>query len=361
MNQGTIIRDDNIWQGHPDVALFKDRLYVVYRQSDSHVTETATSIQLMGGDPPEFGWPDPFLRIPVTIAETTDRLNCPRLSVIGDELWIICDEVDQSSFYIKAENDEMKTRVRLWKSSNGTEWEEVTTNITGIVPDRICQTNDGFLIATHTSHEFSKEEKSAEEQLSEVQSLDWLPYSKSSRCLVQNIWSSQSMSGPWEKHPLAHLEDHNLCEASVCHDGKRFICLMRENSGKGLPAFMALSKDGINWSGLKQTRMFGCHRPVTGFLKSGNLLTTYREASHSFKRGYWAKNTFACLTHPKSIKTGCGKSIILPLDHDNSRQSDSGYTGWVQFEDETIFIVNYFTGDAPKPYIRWYTIHEGEF
>ena len=29
--------------------------------------------------------------------------------------------------------------------------------------------------------------------------------------------------------------------------------------------------------------------------------------------------------------------------------------------DESIFIVNYITADAPKPYIRWYSIFEEEF
>ena len=105
----------------------------------------------------------------------------------------------------------------------------------------------------------------------------------------------------------------------------------------------------------------GCHRPVSGVLKSGRVLTTYREASFSFQRGFWAKNTFACLTDNKSVLKDFGNSVILPLDHDRSPCSDSGYTGWVQLSDESIFVVNYITADAQRAYVKWYQIHEDDF
>ena len=57
----------------------------------------------------------------------------------------------------------------------------------------------------------------------------------------------------------------------------------------------------------------------------------------------------------------CRKSIILPLDHDNSKSSDSGYTGWVQLLDGTIFVVNYITGEEERPYIKWYNFREEDF
>ena len=180
--------------------------------------------------------------------------------------------------------------------------------------------------------------------------------------LVQNIWHAKSMDGhDWEKHKLCHYPKHNMCEASVCQFGSGYLCLMRENSGLGKPAYFCRSKNGIEWTNPEPTRMFGCHRPIIGVLTSGNLLTTYREASHGFKPGFWAKNTFACLTAKRSAQKDLNLSIILPLDHDKSKHSDSGYTGWVQLPDQSIFIVNYITGDAPQPYIRWYQIHEQDF
>lgn len=338
MIKGTVTRDDRVWQGHPDVAYFNDTLFIVFRKSDRHLTAKSTAIQLVSKSPNRSFTP------PETIWESTNRLNCPRLSVIGNTLWLICDEIERSDEYIKAENDEDKTKVLLWKSQNGFDWEgPLITNITGIVPDRICPHDNGYLIATHTMQPRSLENP------------------ESDGYLVQNVWFSENLGSEWTKFPLCHDARYNFCEASICRFKKKYFCLLRENSGLGLPAFACHSSDGITWLPPFKTRMFGCHRPVIGVLKSGDLLTTYREASHSFRQGYWAKNTFACLTRHYDLSGDLNSSIILPLDHDKSKHSDSGYTGWVQLPDHSIFIVNYITDGAPKPYIRWYQIHENEF
>jgi sialidase-1 len=350
MLRGTVTKNDSVWQGHPDVAYFNDELFVIFRESDRHMTRSKTKIQLV------IKSKNKSFSEPVTIATTEHRFNCPRLSAVDDHLWIICDEVQRSSGYIKAENDPSKTKIFLWKSEDGRNWSEaIGTNITGIVPDRICSTDDGYLIATHTMIHNDSPGNSDNDFLSGYAQAQALG------SLGQNVWHSTNLEHSWTQHPLCHFPERNLCEASITRFGDTYICLMRENSGLGLPAHVCHSNDGINWSPPKLTRMFGCHRPTTGVLQSGNLLTTYREASHSFKPGYWAKNTFACLTHHRSALVDFMESIILPLDHDRSKHSDSGYTGWVQLPDDSIYIVNYTTGDAPRPYIRWYQIHEDDF
>jgi len=348
--KGTVIRDDSVWQGHPDVAYFEDELFIVFRESDQHMTKSTTRIQLVVKSKHS------TYSEPVTIAESRHRFNCPRLSVVDNHLWIICDQVQKSKNFIRAENNESKTRIFLWKSKDGRNWSDpIITNITGIVPDRICSTDDGYLIATHTMQQITVSTNT------EDNFVDGYQRPQNNGYLVQNIWHSNSLDTDWTKHELCHYYEHNMCEASVCRIGSSYLCLMRENSGLGKPAYFCRSTNGINWTEAKPTRMFACHRPVTGVLATGNLLTTYREASHSFKIGLWAKNTFACLTCKKSAQKDFSDSIILPLDHDNSPHSDSGYTGWVQLPDESIFIVNYITGDAPQPYIRWYQIYERDF
>jgi len=340
MRHGIVTRNDSVWQGHPDVAWFNDELFIVYRESDYHRARRNTCICLVR-DNKKKKYSEPRV-----IAKSPHRFNCPRLSVIGDILWLICDEViiAGDGTFFKLENDESKTTTFLWKTKDGDKWEgPIETNIKGIVPDRICSTDDGFVTATHTKDYFGEP-------------------SKNSGFLAQNIWHAIDLEGEWIKHPLCHKEGYNLCEASVSRlKNNTYIALMRENSGLGLPAFVCFSKDAITWSNPIENRMFGCHRPVTGQLKSGNLLTTYREASGSFSPGLWAKNTFACLTMKSSIHDGMVKSIILPLDHDNAKNSDSGYTGWVQLPDESIFIVNYITQGAPRPFIKWYIINEADF
>jgi sialidase-1 len=349
MLNGIVTKNDSVWQGHPDVALFNNEIFVVCRESDHHMARSYTRISLVRKNNHNFS-------DPITIAESSNRFNCPRLSVIGDTLWLICDEVSMSSKgkFFKLENDENETKTFLWKTTDGINWEgPIETNIKGIVPDRICPTDDGVLVATHTKVYFGPKSRNAK-----VQNIQRDDYG----FLAQNIWHATDIEGKWTKHSLCHKEGYNICEASVCrlHNGN-YLSLMRENSGKGLPAFACFSRDGITWSSPIETRMFGCHRPVTGQLKSGNLLTTYREASGSFFPGFWAKNTFACLTSKSSIQEDMVKSIILPLNHDNSARSDSGYTGWVQMPDESIFIVDYTTRDAPRPYIKWNIIHESDF
>lgn len=350
MLDGIVTRDNGIWQGHPDVAYFNDELFVVCREADHHMARSYTRISIVRKSKKH------RFSKPKIIVKSSNRFNCPRLSVIGDTLWIICDEVTISGkgTFFKLEDDESKTKTLLWKTQDGENWEgPIETNITGIVPDRICPTDDGFLVATHTKKYFGSESETKKN--AEVQRDNF-------GFLVQNIWHSNDIEGTWTKHPLCHKEGYNFCEASVCRlRDKTYLALLRENSALGLPSFACYSRDGITWSNPIKTRMFGCHRPVTGQLESGNLLTTYREASGSFLPGLWAKNTFACLTRRDSIQEDFVKSIILPLDHDNSQKSDSGYTGWVQMPDKSIFIVNYTAKGAPRPYIKWYVINESDF
>lgn len=339
MHKGIVIQNDDIWQGHPDVALFRNQLYVVYRQSEKHMIAGDTSIQLVTGVVENNVFS--LLTQPRMLAQSPHRLNCPRLSVIGDELWMICDEVLAGENYIKAENEETQTRVFLWKTKDGENWEgPIFTNITGIVPDRICSTEDGFLIATHT-------------QAGQTHSCR--------NMLIQNVWQNNDLMYPnWNKYNLAASKKYHFCEGCIFRYRDKLICLMRENSGRGLSAFLSVyDKDERIWSEPTPTRLFGCHRPVSGVLKSGRIFTTYREASHSLKKEYWAKNTFAHICDFIAYDMRYG--ILLPLDHDSAHKSDSGYTGWVQLEDESIFIVNYIVNKAPKPYIVWYLLREEDF
>lgn len=338
MQTGIVTRNDDVWQGHPDVAFFQGYFYVVFRQSFRH-RETGTTQIMLTRSRNGFRYSKP-----VCIAESTDRYNCPRLSVINNNLIIICDKVEQSEDFIGSENNTSKTQIILWGSNNGVEWSSpVPTNITGILPDRIQTADDGsHLIATHTSDGETKH-------------------------LVQFVWKSERniFLSNWTRHHIADIENRNLCEGSICNTGSGLVCLMRENSQLGEPVYWSFSSNnGITWSSAKKTRMFGGHRPVLGQMSSGNYLTTYREQSHTHIPGYWAKNTFACWTHRKSMLNSvdpCLNSVILPIDHDYNRRSDSGYTGWVETEDGQIYVVNYVTKDAQKPYIVWYLIDESDF
>ena len=75
--------------------------------------------------------------------------------------------------------------------------------------------------------------------------------------------------------------------------------------------------------------------------------------------GWWTQNLFAALTDEESVLADSragAHTRILPIDFDRSPESDTGYSGWVQFEDGEIYIVNYIVDDAPKGQIRGYSL-----
>ena len=43
---------------------------------------------------------------------------------------------------------------------------------------------------------------------------------------------------------------------------------------------------------------------------------------------------------------------IFPLSYDRNLHADCGYTGWVQFDDGEILVVNYLMDDAKKAWIE---------
>jgi sialidase-1 len=211
--------------------------------------------------------------------------------------------------------------------------------MTGIVPDRISYHGHKYYCGTHLAGH---------------------PYE-------QYVWKADLPDMKWKLISSTtydcDIDNGCYCELSLMSYENTLYRIMRENSGRGYPGVFQLSPDdGVTWSDPVQTKMFGCHRPVWGRLQSGNILVTYREQTNPHRKGLWAKNTFAYLASESSFKKwGFQEGIILPLDHDNSKVSDGGYTGWVQGDKGKIHVVNYITGRAPKPFIRGYIITEADF
>jgi len=75
--------------------------------------------------------------------------------------------------------------------------------------------------------------------------------------------------------------------------------------------------------------------------------------------GWWTQNFFATLTDVESALATTYEEAhtrMLPVDFDRSPESDRGYSGWVEFDDDEIYIVNYILDDAPKAQIRGYAL-----
>ena len=104
---------------------------------------------------------------------------------------------------------------------------------------------------------------------------------------------------------------------------------------------------------------------MAGLLHNGLLLITHRfmQGGKGWA-GWWTQNFFAALTDVESCLArdrNDAHTRILPLDFDRSPESDTGYSGWVQFDDGEIYIVNYILDDAPKAQIRGYSLQAEDF
>lgn len=363
----TIVADFDNWLGHPDIALYQGKMFIAYRKSKSHLAKSHTQVNILSTKLPwnsiegsiGCGMDGYSKSWDMSHAIASDKvLNCPRLSVVDDFLYCVVDEIDvDERGLIVCENLFTRTSVRIMRYFPDGTWGGVKNNLAGILPSRIVGFGDSYYIATHSRsvvHKAGDLPAMADESFSSQ-------YDKEQRVgkLYQMIWKSKDL-GHWEVCQVLSESDLNLCEASLFEYKGKLVCLMRENSNRGLPAYYSVSEDGAKWDCIMPARMFGCHRPVGGVLKSGRVLVTYREQSHVMKSRYWARNTFAALYDFEDMNFDQG--IILPLDHDVSEKPDGGYTGWVQDEDSNvIYVVNYITNHARKPYICMYEIYESEF
>jgi sialidase-1 len=230
----------------------------------------------------------------------------------------------------------------FFSEDEGKSWSEpVATPMRGIVPDKLVVLKSGpwagrWILSSHTAVEGV-----------------W----------ANRGWISDDQGGSWRGPVLVASEPKLLlCEGNIVEmPGGELVCFLRENSFAGLDGFKAISRDGgETWGRVHALASPGMHRPVGGVLQDGRVLITHRYVPGGRTGwGYMTQNTFAtfldvasCLEEDRSRQG----TRVMPLDYDRSPVSDGGYTGWVQFADGEIYIVNYIVDDAPKGQIRGYSI-----
>ena len=105
---------------------------------------------------------------------------------------------------------------------------------------------------------------------------------------------------------------------------------------------------------------------VAGYLRDGRIMITYRfmQGGKGWL-GAWTQNFFAAVTDEQSavsVRRDEASVRIMPLDYDRSPKADLGYSGWVQFPDGEIYVVNYIVDDAiDKGQIRGYSFSPEAF
>ncbi|WP_318615279.1 sialidase family protein [Sporosarcina sp. YIM B06819] len=333
----TISRDDQIYEAWPDVVLTKDgQLICVFAECTHHNDRSFTRLVLCKSDDRGRTWSEKQ-----HLTQGTNGIpywNCPRISRMKDDrLIIVADKIFAGN--------ELGGKVYYWiGNSQETAWDgPISTPVTGIVPDKLCELNNGRWILS--AHDRNNE-----------------------GFLEQKLWYSDNQGGEWQGPvTVASQNGLNLCEVSILSlPDEILVAFLRENSSQGWDCYKTISYDnGESWSDAYNVPLPGCHRPVAGHLSSGRILITYRfmQGGKGWL-GTWTQNFFAALTDIESVKATERKeqwTRILPIDFDRSLVADLGYSGWVQFEDGEIYIVNYIVDDAPNGQIRGYSLREENF
>lgn len=342
MQKFTVSRDDSIYEAWPDVALCPSgKLVCVFTECEHHGNRDASRLVWVTSTDRGRTWSKK--RYLTEKGSAAAFFNCARISALRDgRLAIVCDYVVG-----KGEDPDFreKTVNYLWFSSDeGETWTDaVETPIRGIVPDRLLELASGrWLIAAHCPSVHHKK-------------------------LSEYLWYSDDKGVTWsERVTVASDEHYNLCEASLVEvEPDKLVAFMRENSGIGTDCLKAISYDGgEHFEGVYNVPLPACHRPTAGFLSDGRLLVTFRfmQGGKGWL-GAWTQNTFGAILSRDGLLSPMrhGQATrIFPIDYDRSTVSDGGYTGWVQFPDGEVYVVNYIVDDAPKAQIRGYSFYPSE-
>lgn len=257
--------------------------------------------------------------------------DCPRISRLRDgRLAVLCDRICAFG--------ERQGETWLWLGDGeGEHWDDpVNLHMEGIVPDKLLETSSGrWIVTCHLG---------GEEDFPNLQ---------------QRLWYSDDRGEHWSGPVIVGRDERlNLCEGSILEvEPGTLVCFLRENSSEGYECFAAKSTDGgAHWGELYTIPLACCHRPVSGFLDTGEIMITYRYRQGA-RRGWlgtWTQNTFLAVTDRETVLTGDKEHQwvrIMPLDYDTSPESDLGYTGWVQFGDGMIYVVDYIKNEEEKCYI----------
>lgn len=334
-----VSRDDSIYEAWPDIEMTSTgKLICIFTRCNHHSDRDNSQLMLCESMDRGKTWSRPY---PLTKpCNASDYWNNGRIKRLSDESFVIvCDK-------ILGEEKENKAQVYMWKGDiNGKfNFEPIITPVRGIVPDKLLELKCGrWLIAAHCLN------------------------TKTGK-LEEGLWYSDNKGETWsERIIVASDERYNLCEASLLElpDGT-IVAFMRENSGLGFDCMKSISYDmGESFHGVYPMPIPACHRPVSGLLNSGKLMISYRfmQGGKGWL-GNWTQNFFAAITDINSVKALERKNQsvrIMPVDYDRSPVSDLGYSGWVQYPDGEIYMVNYIVDDAPMAQIRGYSFYESDF
>ena len=319
----TVSNDPKIYECHPDLAMGTDgrRLLAVFTERTHHYLNREYSrLVCCISDDRGRTWSE---KRPLT--ESSQGLgfyfDAPRIANLGDgRLCVLVVRIPLDGGEKAAEKYPLQC---LYSSDNGETWSErEDIPIFGIAPDQPIRLKSGrILISVHHYVE---------------------------GFLAQYVIRSDDNGKTWSNMTeAARRKGVHYCEGSILPlpDDKTLVMFLRENSRKGEPCKRAISYDnGETWSLFPDFPLPGCHRPVSGMLNNGQALLLW---SPCIPGHCWRNLTFGSMFPAEQAAKETPAGIrSFPLDCDRSPFPDTGYTGWVQYQDGEIYAVNYIADDA---------------
>lgn len=325
-----ISKDPKYYRAFTDLIKIENKLICIFSEMNEETKES--NICICESYDNGITWTD--RKIIQTKFDDKGRWDCSRLTQMKDGSIIML-----STWYLNGDKTKKDSYVYLWNYDknfnliNG----PIKTTINGIVPDKITELDDRWLTSTHENNNGKRE---------------------------TYLYTSFDKGDTWEKSHLSHSDIYDVCETGIISlDNNTLVALMRENSGNGIDCLKSISYDkGKSWSDIYRMPIPACHRPVISKLNSGNYLITYRfDYAKFIGKGVHGNIFMGCIcTKEDLLEKDRDKIIprIFPIDYDRNVNSNCGYSGQIQLEDDSIYVTSHIVDDNPVGHIRGYKFKE---
>lgn len=164
------------------------------------------------------------------------------------------------------------------------------------------------------------------------------------------LWSAVSHDGglTWDESvKIASVEGRSPCEPCVFRspNGKRLICIARENNRVGLSLMMYSDDEGKTWSEMKETPWgLTGDRHVVRYTKDGRMVAVFRDmAPNSPTKGHFV----AWVGNYKDLVEDTSGQYRIKLLHSYAG-SDCGYPGLEILPDGSLLAITYIKYNPGK-------------
>ncbi len=311
----TIDQDSEYYLSFPDIIRSKKDLnifFMVYRSGNSH-HPTTSKLVLKKSTNKGRDWKTQQEFI-LNMEDHKYVWNCPRLSYIGDILYIVCD-AKSSTFERQAH---FKTMF-LTSTTEGDFFRMTDTPFPGMVPDKIIPFQGKYFCANHKV-------KNTRNEL--IQLISWSRDGK--------LW--------YDTNIMAHDDTCQFCEASVVNiDDQYLIAYLRDNGGHKKNIYTVTSKNGIEWTEPYKLEIFGqrvtaLKHPIENY--ATQVIGAFRNTDNI---------NVSLFVH--SLKYNKIMNIIN-IDKEYGRnQYNYGYTGLAE-NDKEYLLSYYIQKEEDNPYIN---------